>query len=35
MMRKDNYKDLCEYWRLKTLETDFEETLRGPGAARI
>lgn len=24
-MRKDNYKDLCEYWRLKTLETDFEE----------
>ncbi|MDK2943079.1 MAG: hypothetical protein PWP56_2592 [Acetobacterium sp.] len=24
-MQKDNYKNVCEYWRLKTLETDFRE----------
>jgi|GEM_PF-2728686 len=24
-MSEDNYKNLCEYWRLKALEIDFEE----------
>jgi len=24
-MKKDNYKNMCEYWRLKVLEIDFEE----------
>jgi hypothetical protein len=24
-MQKDNYENVCEYWRLKTLETDYQE----------
>nr|WP_320027157.1 DUF3786 domain-containing protein [uncultured Acetobacterium sp.] len=24
-MQKDNYKNVCEYWRLKALEFDYEE----------